>query len=145
MPLHLIKLCVGASSIAELAEWQTQRRQAKTANGRPCVYHTTFQAPKREAELLSGGSLYWVMKGTIAARQRLVGFEEGKKDDGTPCCLLLLSPRIVPVRPTPRRAFQGWRYLAAEDAPADLSAADGATMAAMPAKLRKQLADLGLI
>ena len=145
MTLHLIKLCVGAASIKDLADWQQSRRQMKTAADKPCVYHTTFQTPKREAELLDGGSLYWVMKGTILARQRIVGLDQGKKDDGSPCCLILLKPEIVPVRPTPRRPFQGWRYLAADEAPTDLSGADGKTIAAMPPKMRKQLADLGLI
>ena len=81
------------------------------------LFHTTFQAPKRQAELLDGGSLYWVIKGQILVRQRLVGFDEGTKKDGSPCCLLLLDPELVPVRPVPRRAFQGWRYLTSEDVP----------------------------
>lgn len=146
MTLHLVKLCVGAASIEDLAEWQAGRLKAqKKAKERQRLFHTTFQAPKRQAELLDGGSLYWVIKGVIQARQRLIGFEDGLKDDGSPCCLLLLDVPIVPVRPIPRRAFQGWRYLDAKDAPKDLKPGARDDLTAMPPKLRKELADLGLI
>ena len=146
MTLHLVKLCVGAASIEDLAEWQAGRLQAlKKAKQPPRLFHTTFQAPKRQAELLAGGSLYWVIKGVIQARQQLLGFEDGQKDDGSPCCLLLLDVPIIPVRPVPRRAFQGWRYLDAKDAPKDLKAGVRDELTAMPPKMRKELADLGLI
>lgn len=146
MALHLVKLCVGAASIEDLATWQAGRlKEQQRAGKKPQLFHTTFQAPKRQAELLDGGSLYWVIKGIVQARQKLVGFGEGQKDDGSACCLLLLDRLIVPVRPTPRRAFQGWRYLTAEDAPADLPAGARDGIAAMPAKMRKELAELGLI
>lgn len=146
MTLHLVKLCVGADSIEDLAKWQAGRLKAQKKARKPSrLYHTTFQAPKRQAELLDGGSLYWVIKGIIQARQRLIGFDDGQKEDGSACCLLLLDPLIVPVRPTPRRAFQGWRYLADADAPVDLASHARDELADMPAKMRKELADLGLI
>ena len=146
MTLHLIKLCVGASSIEDLAAWQADRlAAARKAKQDARLFHTTFQAPKRQAELLDGGSLYWVIKGQILVRQRLVGFDEGTKKDGSPCCLLLLDPELVPVRPVPRRAFQGWRYLTSEDAPVDLGKGGGKGVAAMPERLRRELAELGLI
>jgi hypothetical protein len=146
MALHLVKLCVGAASIEDLAAWQAGRLKAQEKSGKkPQIFHTTFQAPKRQAELLDGGSLYWVIKGIIQARQKLAGFGEGQKDDGSPCCLLLLDPVIVAVRPVPRRAFQGWRYLTAEDAPGDLAAGARDEVAAMPVRMRKELAALGLI
>lgn len=146
MTLHLIKLCVGAASIEDLAEWQAANRQYwRKANGRPCVFHTTFQSPKRQDELLDGGSLYWVIKGVVQARQKLAGFDTGNKEDGSACCLLLLDPEIIPVSPVPRRAFQGWRYFTADDAPADLSAGAARGLAALPLKLRKELAALHLI
>jgi len=146
MALHLVKLCVGAGSIEDLAQWQAGRLKAmKAAKQRPRLFHTTFQKPKRGAELLDGGSLYWVIKGVIQARQRLVGLEEGTKDDGSPCCLLLLDVPIIPVRPVPRRAFQGWRYLDGKDAPKDLAPGASDDVTAMPAKMRKELSDLGLI
>lgn len=146
MTLHIVKLCVGAASIEDLADWQAAHRQFwRKHNDRPCVFHTTFQTPKRTDDVLDGGSLYWVIKGLIQARQPLVGLDTGQKEDGSPCCLLLLSPEIVPVRPVPRRPFQGWRYLTAEDAPADLAAGQTGGLATMPIKLRKDLAALGLI
>lgn len=146
MTLHLIKLCVGAISIDDLAEWQAGRlAEARKRGAGVKLFHTTFQTPKRQAELLDGGSLYWVIKGQIQVRQRLIGFGDGKKEDGSPCCLLLLDPELVPVRPVPRRAFQGWRYLTAADAPPDLAGAAGHGIAAMPEELRRELAELGLI
>ena len=146
MPLHLVKLCVGATSIEDLAQWQADRlAHARKSDRKAQLFHTTFQTPKRQAELLDSGSLYWVIKGQIAVRQRLVGFGEGKKADGTPCCLLLLDPDLVAVRPVPRRAFQGWRYLTAEDAPPDLGKGAGQAVARMPEALRRDLAELCLI
>lgn len=146
MTLHLIKLCVGAAGIEDLAHWQRGRIAAREQAGlSPLAYHTTYQTPKRQDELLNGGSLYWVMKGLITVRQKIAGFENGSKEDGTPCCVVLLEPELIPVRPVPRRAFQGWRYLAAEDAPEDLSGAAGDGLAAMPPRMRKALAELCLI
>lgn len=146
MTLHLIKLCVGAVGIEDLAHWQRGRIAARKKAGQsPLPYHTTYQTPKRQEELLAGGSLYWVMKGLITVRQKIAGFENGSKEDGTPCCVVLLEPELVPVRPVPRRAFQGWRYLAADDAPEDLTDAAGDGLAAMPPRMRKALAELCLI
>lgn len=146
MPLHLVKLCVGAASIEDLAAWQSGRMAELAAAGKtPRIFHTTFQTPKRGDELLDGGSLYWVIKGLIQARQKLVALEEGTKADGSRCCHLILDHEIVPVRPVPRRAFQGWRYLSAADAPVDLSGAEGAGAAEMSAKMRRELAELCLI
>jgi hypothetical protein len=146
MTLHLIKLCVGADSIEDLAAWQKKRLADQKARGeKRRLFHTTFQTPKRQAELLDGGSIYWVIKGVIQVRQRLLGFDEGHKEDGSPCCLLVYDRALVPVRPTPRRAFQGWRYLSADDAPPDLAAGSHDDMAKLPPEMRKELAHLGLI
>ena len=147
MPLHIVKLCVGTDSIEELAEWQAGRlaEQKRSGNKMPQLFHTTFQSPKRQAEVLDGGSLYWVIKGIISVRQRLVGFGDGQKADGKPACLLLLDKTLVPVRPVPRRPFQGWRYLNADSAPADMKLGELDTMAAMPPAMRKELANLGLL
>ena len=135
MTLHLVKLCVGASSIEDLADWQRENRQCKSRDGQACVYHPTYQFPKRRDDLLDGGSLYWVIKGTILVRQKL----------GTPCCHTQLALPLIPVRPTPRRAFQGWRYLEDDDAPPDLKGGKRDQVAVMPAEMRKKLADLGLL
>jgi hypothetical protein len=147
MTLHLIKLCVGCDSIEDLAHWQAERLKKMRREGhkKPQLFHRTFQTPKRKEELLDGGSLYWVIKGIIQARQQLLDVRAGKKDDGSHCCLLILKNELVAVRPTPRRAFQGWRYLSANDAPSDLTTASSGGLAGMPPKLRQQLAELGLI
>lgn len=144
MPLHLLKLSVGSESIESLRRWQALRITEGARFGAPGqLVHTTYQTPRRQQELLDGGSLYWVIKGMIAARQRLVGLTDGRKEDGSPCCLLVLEPELVEVRPTPRRAFQGWRYLAAEDAPADL-VLSGA-VGDVPQKMLEDLSELCLL
>jgi hypothetical protein len=147
MALHLIKLCVGVDSIEDLASWQAERlkRRRQAGEKRPNLFHRTFQSPKRRAELLDGGSLYWVIKGIVQVRQPLLDISEGHKEDGTPCCLLILKNELIAVRPVPRRAFQGWRYLSANEAPQDLKRGAAGSLTAMPPKLRKELADLGLL
>ncbi|MGE0022092.1 MAG: DUF1489 family protein [Hyphomicrobium sp.] len=145
MALHIIKLCVGVASIEELKTWQDQRvGEQKACKEKPRIFHTTLQTPKRQAEILDGGSLYWVIKGMVQVRQRITGFEEGTKDDGSPCCLIMLDRKLVAVRPVPRRAFQGWRYLAGDDAPDDLGRGS-ADLGALPADMRRALLELGLI
>jgi hypothetical protein len=147
MPLNLIKLCVGCESIEDLASWQAQRlrQRRKAGEKRPQLFHRTFQTPKRREELLAGGSLYWVIKGIVQVRQPLLDITDGKKEDGTPCCMLILKNELVAVRPVPRRAFQGWRYLTHEEAPEDLGRRSATRLADMPPKLRRDLAELGLI
>lgn len=146
MTLHILKLCVGVDTIEDLARWQAERIETLRRAKQPAeLFHRTLQTPKRRDDVLAGGSLYWVIKGLIQVRQRITDIREGKKDDGTPCCLLMLDRKLVPVRPTPRRAFQGWRYLAAEDAPADLAGASAGALTSLPPRMRKDLADLGLL
>jgi hypothetical protein len=146
MTLHIIKLCVGAESIADLATWQASRyAQQKRAGFAPRVVHTTRMVPKRQDEITGKGSLYWVIKGIIEVRQRIIGFDSGAKEDGTPCCLFVLDRTLVPVRPTVRKAFQGWRYLNADDAPVDLAGSGSSGVATLPPKMRKDLAELGLL
>jgi hypothetical protein len=134
MTLHLLKLCVGADSIADLEHYQAGRRT-------PPI-HVTRMVPRRDKELLDGGSLYWVIKGQIAARQALRAIEPFVDGDGIGRCRLVLDSTIVRVRPRPFRAFQGWRYLAVKDCPPDLGTQD---VAEMPEALRTELAALGLL
>ncbi len=136
--VHLIKLAVGVRDFAHLAAIQ-QARAAAT----PPLRHLTRNFPKRTEELLAGGSIYWVIGGLISARPLLAGVERAAEADGTPCTALVLNPALVQVAPRPMRAFQGWRYLAPQDAPPDLGA-DGGD-AAMPEEMRRQLAALGLL
>ncbi len=146
MPLHLIKLCVGCDAVRDLEDWIKQKLREKRRRGdkKPEHIHRTRMVPKRAAELTDGGSLYWVIRGEIACRQRIRDVRPFRDKDGIGRCALVLDPKVVLVAPRPFRAFQGWRYLAAEDAPADLAkAAPGA--AAMPEKLRRELSQLGLM
>lgn len=145
MPLHLIKLCVGAESIADLEGWIASRLAAQKRAGKtPEQFHTTRMVPKRAAELIDGGSLYWVIKGQVSARQRLLDIRPFTDADGIGRCNLVLEPKVIPVMPQPRKAFQGWRYFDPKDAPADLGGKRGA-VADMPEDLRRELAALGLL
>jgi hypothetical protein len=145
MALNLIKLCVGCDSIQELEGWIKQRIKEKRKRGeKPEHIHRTRMVPKRADELTAGGSLYWVIRGEIACRQRIRDLRPYRDKDGVGRCGIVLEPKVVPVDPRPFRAFQGWRYLAAKEAPPDLAkAVRGA--AAMPEKLRRELRDLGLM
>ncbi|MGF1650517.1 MAG: DUF1489 family protein [Hyphomicrobiaceae bacterium] len=145
MAVHIVKLCVGADSIDDLAQWQAGRLALGRRLGDARLFHTTRMVPKRQADLLDGGSLYWVIRGSILVRQRIVGFDSGTKEDGTSCCLIELDPGLVPVRPVPRRPFQGWRYLEPDDAPVDLSAVGRGDAGALPEAMRLELAELGLL
>ena len=146
MTLHMIKLCVGADSIEDLAQWQKGRLAAQRAAGqKPRLFHSTRMVPKRQAELLAGGSLYWVIKGVLQVRQRITGFGDGSKPDGTPCCLIYLDRPLIPTHPVPRRAFQGWRSLEPADAPPALDARASRALAELPPEMRKDLAELGLL
>ncbi|MEL6298686.1 MAG: DUF1489 domain-containing protein [Pseudomonadota bacterium] len=145
MTVHMIKLSVGSESFETLAAFQAQRlAHSKRAGREPALFHATRMVPKRQAELLDGGSIYWVVKGVIQARQRLTCFEDGERADGQTCCLIGLDPKLVAVRPVPRRPFQGWRYLTVEDAPEDLGDG-GDDLGRMPPAMRRELADLCLI
>jgi hypothetical protein len=135
MTVHLIKLCVGVDTVQELKIWQTERAR-KTLE----LCHRTMRAPRRRDEVLDGGSLYWVIKGIILVRQRVLDLRPDVKDDGTACCGIVLDPELVATRAQARRAFQGWRYLPVTDAPSDLRVVeddDGEMPHAMRADLRK--------
>jgi hypothetical protein len=138
-PLNLIKLCVGAKSVEDLTDWQRQPR-AHGPDGLP--RHVTRMWPKRAAELLDGGSLYWVIKGVLLCRQRIVRLDEVDRGDGIVRCGVVLDPPIVRTEARPRRAFQGWRYLSADDAPPDL--AEGRAADQLPPQLEAALAEIGV-
>ena len=145
MSLHLLKLCVGADSIEDLREWVAERSLTAIAAGLdPHSIHTTRMIPKRRDELLQGGSLYWVIKGQVQARQELLDLRTATGADGIERCQLVLGPEVVETQLQPRRPFQGWRYLKPEEAPADLSAL-GSGLEHMPDDLKRELAELGLL
>jgi hypothetical protein len=119
--LHLLKLCVGADGVEDLVGWQAERiAEARSAGQDARPTHVTRMWPRREAELLDGGSLYWVFKGLVLARQRILGLEPRRGADGIERCAIRLGSDVVRTHPQPRRPFQGWRYLRDEDAPRDL-------------------------
>jgi hypothetical protein len=142
MPLHLIKLAVGVRDVAHLRDIQARR-----ATVDPPLRHQTRLAPKRAAEIVAGGSIYWVVAGFIQVRQRIIAITEDRWDDGTACAGLVLDPVLVSVAGRPVKPFQGWRYLAAEAAPADAGQARAAAtgVEALPAQLRRDLHALGLL
>jgi hypothetical protein len=145
MPLHLIKLSVGTDSVADLEDWIQQKLKAQKKRGKkPERIHTTRMVPKRTDELTSGGSIFWVIRGQIMCRERILDIRPFTDKDGIHRCRLVLDPKCVLVEPRPRSAFQGWRYLEAKEAPRDLSrAAPGASK--MPEQMRRELRELGLL
>ena len=137
--VNLIKLSVGSESVESIEAWQQSRRQSTGQ-----YYHITRMWPKREADILNGGSIYWVIKGEVLARQRITGFEEKIGADGIRRCGIVLDPELIRVSPALRRPFQGWRYLEPADAPPDLrKGREGDT--ALPSDLNRALAEIGVI
>lgn len=138
--VNILKLCVGADSVEDLADWQAANAHRWPAG---CAVHVTRMWPKREAEVLAGGSLYWVIKGVVLARQRIVGLERVQGADGIDRCALVLDAAIVRTEAAPRRPFQGWRYLNPEDSPRDLPKGREKDDA-LPPSLAQALAEIGL-
>jgi hypothetical protein len=133
--LHLIKLCVGCDTIEDLLAWRMQ----SSSPSDPWILRTR-QTPKRAAELVSGGSLYRVYKGLILSRQRILSLDT-VGEAGSRRCEVTLDHDVVPTIPTPRRAFQGWRYLEAKDAPPDIGVSG--SHGSLPGELARRLRDLG--
>jgi hypothetical protein len=145
MTVHIVKLCVGCDTVQDLKDWQDERlKQLKRAGQMPELCHRTLQAPRRREEVLDGGSLYWVIRGVILVRQRIIDLRPDTKDDGVACCGIVLERELVATRAQARRAFQGWRYLPATDAPADLRVV-GEDEGDVPRAMRADLRELRLI
>ncbi|MBR7619673.1 DUF1489 domain-containing protein [Phenylobacterium sp. 20VBR1] len=131
MALHMLRLCVGCDTIEDLLAYHQDTRE-------PWLLHTRM-SPKRADELLDGGSLYRIFKGMILCRQQILGVRTvGEHPNAR--CEITLDPEIIRVAPTPRRAFQGWRYFDPKDVPPDLdTSADGE----IPMELARQLREAG--
>ncbi len=139
----MVKLSVGSKSIETLAAWQENLAQRRGREGLPAYAdHITRMTPRRREEVLDGGSIYWVIKGIIQCRNDIVDLAETHTQDGRKACRIVLAPKLVPVVPTPKRAFQGWRYFNPEDIPADLSSLGDAKN--LPAHIRTKLVELGV-
>lgn len=138
--INLLKLSVGSDSVEDVEIWQESQRY-RWPEGR--AVHVTRMWPKRGAEVLAGGSIYWVIKGQILARQRILGLQGVDEGDGIERCALLLDPAVIRTEAAPRRPFQGWRYLAVEDSPRDLPQGR-AQEDALPEDMARALAELGL-
>ncbi len=139
--INLVKLSVGTETVENLAEWQASAR-AQTSDSLP--RHITRMWPKRSAELLNGGSIYWVIKGVILCRQTVLRLDEIIGSDGIRRCAIVSDPQLVSVAATPKRAFQGWRYLQATDAPPDLSQSRPHDDT-LPPNLQAALANIGIL
>src|SRR5690606_840254 len=136
---------VGCDTVGDLEQSVARAMERRKASGEPLAYaHRTRMFPKRAAELIDGGSLYWVIRGQVECRQPIVGVEPFVDAGGVSRCRIELAPQIVRTYRQPRRPFQGWRYLSVEDAPADLDG-PGQEAAELPPELRQHLADLGLL
>lgn len=142
--LHLIKLAVGIEDAGHLAAVQERRLAESLAAGHGHrLFHVTRNVPRRAVELLDGGSIYWVIKGRIRVRQRLLDIEDDTDDEGRRYCRLMLDPERVETRPWPHRAIQGWRYFPAESVPPDLARLEGDGR--LPPEMAAELRDLGLL
>lgn len=140
--IHMVKLCVGADSVEDLAVWQdhvmTERKRAGLSAN---PVHETRQTPKRGDELVDGGSMYWVIKGVILVRQAFTEVKTMDDHYGKTFCQLILDPRLVLTEPQGRKAFQGWRYFKPEDVPPDLKASYAADV---PPELSRALREAGV-
>jgi len=145
MPLHVLKIAVGATDVVTLRQFQKDRLAAVRARGEaPRLRHLTRQFPARAAEIINGGSLYWIVKGFVLVRQRIVAIEEVEANDHGKRCAFVLDPKLVATQPQPRRPHQGWRYLKPEEAPPDAKGGV-ADAKGLPPKLLAELRDLGLL
>ena len=144
MTLHLIKLSVGPETLADLARWQNARLKEKKKKREPLLLqHITRMTPKRGDQLLDGGSIFWVIRGQIMCRERILDIRPFTDKEGIHRCRLVLDPKCVLVEPRPRSAFQGWRYLLPKDAPPDIT--DPRSAKNLPEALKSELAELGLL
>jgi hypothetical protein len=139
--VHLIKLSVGTETVEGLADWQANRR-AQAEDGHP--RHVTRMWPRRGAEVLNGGSIYWVIKGMIQCRQQIVRLDEVIGSDGIRRCAIVLHPDLIRTQSSLKRPFQGWRYLSPDDAPTDLPKARGEEEP-LPTELNQALAEIGVL
>lgn len=139
MTVHLLRPAVGIEDVTHLVDVMRLRQDPGPP---PSVYISTRNTPKRAAELCDGGSVYWIIKGAIRARQGVLEVERVEGEDGKAFCQIYLDPRVVLTAPWPRRAHQGWRYLDTADAPPDIKNGESSEL---PAEMQAELRELGLL
>lgn len=139
--MHIIKLCVGVSSVDDLIAWRAERRAQGFGRADGLNLHRTRMMPKKAGDIVGQGSLYWVMGGAVRCRQAIIALEAATDGEGRSCCDILLHPDIIRTVPYPRRPFQGWRYLDPKDSPPDLNVSGDE----LPEGMARELAELGLL
>jgi hypothetical protein len=142
-PLHLLQMAVGVADLEDLRRGRAERIRQYGASR---VY--TRNQPRRTEAVLAGGSLYWVIRGQVQARQVVTGFHSERDGEGRAYCMIAVAPELVATVWRPWRPFQGWRYLTPADAPPDLPAGSGQTWAdrePLPERMLAELRALGLL
>jgi hypothetical protein len=137
----MLKLCVAIDSVQHLEE---HRELFHTKDGTAYHRHITRYEPKRAAEMLDGGSIYWVIKRFVQVRQRIIGFEKIDTDNGVKC-MIMMEPKLILTESQPRRPHQGWRYLNAADTPKDAVHSTGMSDEKIPEDMAGELRKLGLL
>ncbi len=143
--IHIIKLAVGVDDLAHF--YEIQRAHEIEFEGRSVVPCWTRYKPRRAEEILSsGGSIYRVVKNRIVCRHKILGFEMVETESKGTMCMIMQDPQMIETIHTPRRAFQGWRYLKPCDVPADKGIYKGGnTQDNIPEDLRLELKEAGLL
>ncbi len=146
MAVHILRRAFHIDSVAALIQAQKQRIEAEHAAGRPRrLYQRMRSTPKRATEILDGGAIYWVFKGYVRARQRILGIETRMDSEGRKRCFLRLDPKMVPTVLSPAKPRRGWRYLEAEEAPLDRTKAANSNGEELPHEMAAELRELGFL
>jgi hypothetical protein len=142
--LHLVKMAVGIESVHHLQAVQKKRLKGNLDAGLgPLLQFVTRNRPKRFDEVLAGGSMYWIVKGSIRVRQRVLGLDPVVDHEGRKACAIRFDPELIETEALPYKPIQGWRYLEADEAPPDRAGDDGADD--LPSAMRAELRALGLL
>ncbi len=145
MTVSLVKMAVRVRSVRHLAEIQAEKVKVALRSGDGDeLRHITRSVPRRSAEIEDGGSLFWVIRGFVSVRQKILRVDRIVRSDGNSACALVLAPKLVITEPMACRPFQGWRYLDCAKMPADAvpEETDGGTI---PLEMTLELKGLGLL
>ena len=144
MTVHLIKIAAGVQHLDQLQTRLLSYGYDDPDHG-PVTPVPTRNTPKRADELLDGGSIYWIIKGKIAARTPFIDIYGEETPEGKKVCRLCVSSTVIPTIPVPKRGFQGWRYFPAADAPDDMPVGSGGEINEISPEMAAELKELGLI